>query len=310
MKLDDKLQIIDRWLTYRRRVYAVPGHFAVSDNGIYEIMTPIGDAKGIPEVFNIRLEGLCDNELQKTVDMIKHSYPDGDFHIQWPYGCSDRVHIAIRGEVPKYPMDDFVFGIMKPEDMPSYPPLPDYIEIKKVANKEDFGVWCDPVFQEFWFFDINKHYHLVEEGKITVVASSNTDAATVHRLYNEAVDNARRYRPEVNIDHITNLVPAVGAPVDHYAGAAALIAGGFYWDASAFYWLNYVRGWQTIVPAHIIGEGAPLFTTGIWEDPLAVSRAINGDWLVPNHIDDRITAFDMLEELFAELGCPYCGEIH
>ena len=166
MKLDDKLQIIDRWLTYRRRVYALPGHFNISDNGIYEIMTPIGDAKGIPEVFNIRLEGLCDNELQKTVDKIKHSYPDGDYHIQWPYGCSDRVHVAIRGEVPKYPMDDFVFGIMKPEDMPCYPPLPDFINIKSVVDKEDFNLWCDPLFQEFWFFDKDKHYHLIEEGKI------------------------------------------------------------------------------------------------------------------------------------------------
>jgi len=166
MDLNEKLAIIDRWLIFRRRVYAVDGHFSIIDNGKYEIMTPIGNAKGIPEIFNIRLEDLSDSDLQRTVQEIKSNYPDGDFHIQWPYGCSDRVHIAINGEIPTHPMKDIVFGIMKPEDMPCYPAAPNHIEIRKVVSKEDFALWCAPSFQDFWFFDQHKHFHLIKEDKI------------------------------------------------------------------------------------------------------------------------------------------------
>ena len=36
-------------------------------------MIPIGNAKGITEILNIRLECLSDDELQKTVDEIKNN---------------------------------------------------------------------------------------------------------------------------------------------------------------------------------------------------------------------------------------------
>ncbi|MDR0474075.1 MAG: hypothetical protein LBH43_10445, partial [Treponema sp.] len=72
MTLKEKLLIIDEWLILRRRVYGIQGHFNNIDNGRYEIMSPIGDAKGICEIFNIRLEDLSNDELEKTINEIKN----------------------------------------------------------------------------------------------------------------------------------------------------------------------------------------------------------------------------------------------
>ncbi|MDR0456893.1 MAG: hypothetical protein LBH20_09470, partial [Treponema sp.] len=141
MTLKEKLLIIDEWLILRRRVYGIPGHFSNVDKGRYEIMSPIGDAKGLREIFNIRLEDLPHDELEKTIKEIK-KYASDDLHIEWPFACSDRLHLAIRGKVPVHPeMDGLVFGIMKPDQMPCYPE--NTIEIKKAETQKEFALWCN-----------------------------------------------------------------------------------------------------------------------------------------------------------------------
>jgi hypothetical protein len=164
MTLKEKLLIIDEWLILRRRVYGIPGHFNNVDKGRYEIMSPIGDAKGLHEIFNIRLEDLPHDELEKTIKEIKN-YASDNLHIEWPFACSDRLHLAIRGKVPVHPeMDGLVFGIMKPDQMPCYPE--NTIEIKKVETQKEFALWCNINPRDIWVYDENKHFHLVEEGKM------------------------------------------------------------------------------------------------------------------------------------------------
>jgi len=171
MTLREKLKIIDNWLIFRRRTYAVPGHFDIFDNGKYEVMTPIDDAKGYREVFNIRLENLSDDELQQTVKEIRGitGHDSEDFvHIEWPFACSERIHLAIRGEIPMHPMmDELVFGIMMPEDAPACPEIT-RLTLKRVATREDFAIWCRVLYNDemIWVYDEEKHFHLVESGEM------------------------------------------------------------------------------------------------------------------------------------------------
>jgi len=174
-----------------------------------------------------------------------------------------------------------------------------YIQLTGRVNYESFALYQLSIMPEL--------SDLVDDGRIVFASSSDTGATTIHRLYNEAVANIRRYRPNVDISHITNLVPAVGASVDHNMGASAIVAGDFQWEAAIFFWVNNVRGWDG---GGLHREIIPLFTTSSDADILDVSRAVNGNVVTPNHLNDRQAAFNMLEELFAELGCPYCGEIH
>jgi len=167
MTTNEKHIAIDEWLNFRRRIYVGKGHYRLENNGVYETMTPIGNAKGVPEVFNMRLESLPDDKLHSVIQEIKAK--DRTHHICWTGIRSDRVHRAIFGEEYTPPTDDDlsgdVVGFMTPEDMPCYPDAPTDIVIMNVATWHDFALWCDTYHDDFWLFTCEGHYPLVEEGK-------------------------------------------------------------------------------------------------------------------------------------------------
>jgi len=173
MTLKEKLEIIDRWLIARRRIIAGADHMRIIDNGKYELMEPIGDVKGPREIFNIRLEGLSDDDLRNAVNEIKGH----GLHAEWPNICSDKVCMAIHGKIPYHTFAENVAGIMTRQDMPDYPEAPAGITIKHVSTKDEFATWCgffkdDP---HGWIFYANGHMHFVEGGKLVCFIAYGED---------------------------------------------------------------------------------------------------------------------------------------
>ena len=161
MTLKEKLTIIDEWLIFRRRLIADTKLMNLVDNGIYEHMFPAEGSNGPSEFFNIRLENLSDDELHKTIKAIKAL----DIHTEWPMACSERVNMAVYGEIPVYPLKEFALGIMMPEDMPCYSDTTHDLIIRRVTTKSDFALWCDINRFDFGSFEADGHFHIVEEGK-------------------------------------------------------------------------------------------------------------------------------------------------
>ncbi|MCL2007928.1 MAG: GNAT family N-acetyltransferase [Treponema sp.] len=161
MTLKEKLTIIDEWLIFRRRLIADTKLMNLVDNGIYEYMFPVEGSNGPSEIFNIRLENLDDVELYKTIKTIK----DLDIHTEWPMACSERVSMAIYGEILFYPLKEFALGIMMAKDMLCYSNTTQDLIIRQVTTKKDFTLWCDINRFDYGSFNADSHYHIVEESK-------------------------------------------------------------------------------------------------------------------------------------------------
>ena len=122
MTYKEKSVILDNWLNFMRRTYAGDGHCKIEDNGRYETMTPTGSAKGIPEIYNLRLEDLAEDDLCEMIQELKNK--SSECHICPTGMLSARVEKAVHGSNLVHPNDDEICGIMMPEDMPEYPNIP------------------------------------------------------------------------------------------------------------------------------------------------------------------------------------------
>jgi len=164
MTFKEKSFVIDNWLNFMRRTYAGKGHYQIEDNGIYESMVPIGDAKGVPELYNLRLEDMSDDDLHSAIQEIKSK--SSEYHICPTGMLSARVEMAYYGRNLVHPNEDEIYGIMMPEDMPQYLETPKNLTIKEVNTDDDFTLWCELEPDAFWKFTCQHHYHLIKEEKM------------------------------------------------------------------------------------------------------------------------------------------------
>jgi len=192
MTLTERLEIIDRWLIARRRIIANADHMRIIDNGRYERIEPIGNIKGPQEIFNIRLEGLSNDDLHNTIKEIK----DFGLHAEWPNICSDEVCIAIHGKTPYCTFAANNAGIMMPSDMPNYLENPSNVLVKRVGSKADFAIWCGfhKDYEHDWNFYPDGHWHLIEEGKlICFIAYIDNAPVAVSAIINDEGAGALEY---------------------------------------------------------------------------------------------------------------------
>lgn len=190
MTTQEMLRYVDAGADLYLRAMGDASHMEIIDNGVYEIMRSRGSINDLCSVYNMRLEQLCDDALEKTVQEIK----DLKMHTWWPLASSDRVKNAIFGKKPVYSIDDFeIYGVMQPDDLPSYPEKPDFVEIKRVGTQSEFETWCDidnnTEHGGTVIFYPPNHMHLVESGKLTCFLGcvENTPVATSATLSHDGI---------------------------------------------------------------------------------------------------------------------------
>lgn len=131
------MKIMDGWANFYLWLFADADHMMYVDNGRYCMAYPKPGEKGINSVFNIRLEGLAEDELGKTIAEIKALQR----HTWWDQYSERITRLVFPEGRPEITPDDYeVYAIMTPEEKPTCPAFS--VDVRRISSQEDFAIWC------------------------------------------------------------------------------------------------------------------------------------------------------------------------
>ena len=130
---------IDEWANFYLRIFGEADNHELIEKDFYTILRP--KDKKWASIFNVRLENLKDDDLQKTVNEIKAM----NQHVWWNQ-YSDRVNDVVfpEGRRGPSPNDDEVFAVMTPDEMPAY--KDSTIKIVRAESLDDFEIFQNICF--------------------------------------------------------------------------------------------------------------------------------------------------------------------
>ncbi len=162
------------------------------DNGVYCVLRPKDNEQGIRFIYDIRLEGLSDEDVNTKVSEIKSL----NVPVWWPLFpvASQKLRDTVYGKSyqPKPPKgnDEFLMALL-PENQPVGKTSD--AAVKRVETAADFKVWARMANQIFadGYQDIHpvNHFHWCEKGWLIpyVVYDENTPVAIASILNNNGI---------------------------------------------------------------------------------------------------------------------------
>ena len=135
------LRYIDEWGNFYLRMLGEADSLELIENDVYTMLRPKQGEWA--SIFNIRLEGLDDDNLIKTVNEIKAMKK----HVWWNQ-YSDRVNAVVfpEGRREPTPIDDEVFAVMMPDEKPSY--QDETIAVQRAKTLDDFEIFHSVCFDK------------------------------------------------------------------------------------------------------------------------------------------------------------------
>lgn len=160
------MKVIDDGVIFYLDFFADAIHMKTIDNGVYRIIKPRKNEKGICFVYDIKLEHLTNEEVKDKIAEIKSlSLP-----IWWPLH-SKRIHDLLNDndQVAQLPNEsDEFYMMLLPENQLEN--TPNNKDIKRVEAIVDFKIWVDIANQILagGYQDIHpiNHYSWCEKGKL------------------------------------------------------------------------------------------------------------------------------------------------
>jgi hypothetical protein len=163
---------IDDGANFYLRVLGDAAHMEYITTDYYSIIRPKSGEEWGQSLFDIRVEHLPDDELQRQIDEIKKR----NLHTWWGFNVSERMLQAIHGttewpQAPAEPTDDEAYMALLPEEKPSYPRAEYPIAVQRVDDPNDFKTWAaitnSILHGGFPIIHPENHYHLCESGIMT-----------------------------------------------------------------------------------------------------------------------------------------------
>lgn len=140
MNRNEIIDAIDRGANYYVELFGRAEHMEIVHREHYSFVRPKGEIFGIRFVYDVRLDGLPQEQQRELIAEIKA--------LQMPVwlnlGCSDEVVLLYSGKEKKDPPvepspDGESYMAMLPDEKPDYPPQTGVIE---VLTQEEFSQWA------------------------------------------------------------------------------------------------------------------------------------------------------------------------
>ncbi|MNI41757.1 hypothetical protein D3C73_960190 [compost metagenome] len=137
----------------------------------YTMIRPKEGQHGGTSIYNIQLEQLPEPEALRLVQEIK----DYHQHIFWAMYPSEQL-LRYMGEAPRTaplpePNEEEAGMALLAAEKPEYPPIPGYINVRKVTSVEEFRLWAllnnFVIHQGCPIMHPELHYPVCEEGILT-----------------------------------------------------------------------------------------------------------------------------------------------
>ena len=162
---------IDEGAVFYLDFFAAGPHMEKTDMGYYRFMKPVGGEKGVRFVYDVRLDGLSENEqLEKIAEIKALKMP-----VWWSLQSSDELYFRIYGKTKQKSAepadgDDLYIGILSADGIPKVCPR-EKVSIKKVASADEFALWTQCVngwlHSGYPYIHPQNHYGACESGVIS-----------------------------------------------------------------------------------------------------------------------------------------------